>query len=274
MKLSHLVANILLIGASLVILLPVAWVVLSSVSPMSDLLSNSIHLLPSRWLWSNYAVAWKSQPFGVYLFNSLFSNGLIVIAQLITSSLGAYAFVFIPFRGKSVAFFAVMLGMMVPLQAIFIPIYLMLSQVHFIDTYQGLVLPFVGSAFGIFLLRQGFSSIPKELIAAARVDGASELRILLSIVLGNAKPALITLALLNFVYHYNQLFWPLIATNSAHMRVVPVGLSYFLSQEAGSELQWNLMMAADVFTVIPVLLLFLLGQKYIVKGVTGYGVKG
>lgn len=273
-KTGRIVAHIVLAFFALIIFLPMYWVAISAISPMSALFSTSIHLWPTFWHFSNFVRAWESQPFGRYLFNSLFTNALLVLTQLITSSLAAYAFAFIAFRGSQSMFFIILLAMMIPLQATFIPIYLMLSQVHFINTYQGLIAPFIGSAFGIFLLRQGFLAIPQELIAAARVDGASEMRILRAIVLPNAKPALITLALLNFVFHYNSLFWPLIATNSANIRVLPVALSLFLSQEAGTNLQWNLMMAADIFTVAPVVLLFLLGQKYIVKGITGFGVKG
>lgn len=273
-RLTRIAAHIILLLLSLGIFLPMLWVAVSAVSPISQLFSTSIHLWPTSWHWSNFAQAFSEQPFGRYLINSIVTNAAIVAAQLITSSLGAYAFAFIPFRGRQPVFFTILLAMMVPLQATFIPIYLMLSQVHLINTYAGLIVPFIGSAFGIFLLRQGFLSVPHELIAAARVDGASEFRILRSIVLPNAKPALITLTLLNFVYHYNSLFWPLIATNSTSVRTVPVGLSFFLSQEAGTNLQWNLMMAADIFTVLPMVLLFLFGQRYIVKGITSYGVKG
>lgn len=254
--------------------LPMYEVVTASVQPMSALLSTGLHVWPRAWHWNNFARAWAAQPFGRYLFNSLVTNSAIVLAQLATSCLAAYAFVFVPFRGSRTVFFGAMLAMMVPLQATAIPIYLILSTLHAINTYQGLILPFVGSAFAIFFLRQGFASIPKELIAAARIDGASEWRILWSIVVPNAKPTLITIALLNFVYHYDSLFWPLIATTSTSMRVVPVGLSYFLSQEGGGNLQWNLMMAADVFTSAPVVVLFLLGQRYMVKGLTGFSVKG
>lgn len=256
------------------VLLPVWWVAVTAVEPASALFSGTVRLWPAAWDWGNFPAAWASQPFGRYFINSLFTNGAIVAGQLITSSLAAYAFAFIPFRGSRTVFFATLLAMMVPIQATAVPLYLIMSQLRAIDTYAGLIVPFLGSAFGIFLLRQGFSALPREMIAAARVDGASELRILWSIVLPNAGPSIVTLALLNFVYHYNSLFWPLIATNSVGMRVLPVGLSYFLSQEGGNNLQWNLMMAADIFTSAPVVILFLLGQRFITKGLTGFSVKG
>lgn len=274
-SLGRIVAHVALIVLSVVILAPIYFTVVSALSSNASLFRNALHLWPQGWHFENFVRAWRSQPFATYFFNSFASNLLIVAAQLITSTLAAYGFAMIPFRGARAAFFVTLLGMMVPTQAVFIPVYLMLAQVHLINTYAGLVLPFVGSAFGIFLLRQGFLAIPKELIAAAQVDGASHLRILWSIVLPNAKASLITLAILNFVFHYDSLFWPLIATNSNGMRTIPVALSYFLDQEsAGNGLAWNLMMAADLFAVFPVLILFVLGQRFIIRGVTSYGVKG
>lgn len=271
-----LAAHAGLIILSLVIILPLYFTFVSALSTNASMFGSSLHLWPSGWHWINFIRAWKEQTFGIYFFNSFASNLLIIAAQLVTSVLGAYGLSCVPFRGSQVAFFFVLLGMMAPTQAIFIPVYLLLAQVHLINTYAGLVLPFVGSAFGIFLLRQGFSSVPKELIAAAQIDGASHFRILWSIVLPNAKASLVTLAILNFVFHYDSLFWPLIATNSNGMRTVPVALSYFLDQAsgAGGTLQWNLMMAADILAVIPVLILFMLGQRFIVRGITSYGIKG
>jgi sn-glycerol 3-phosphate transport system permease protein len=267
-------SHVVLIVASLAVLLPIYWMAVSAFEPNQDILSSTIHWLPLHFQPGNFAKALHSQPFGRFFFNSFLMSAMIVGAQLITSSLAAYALVFIPMRNKRGWFFSILLAMMVPMQATFIPVYLILSSVHLINTYAGLVLPFAGSAFGIFLLRQGFVSIPKDLVHAARIDGASEWRILTSIVLPNAKPMLITLVLLNFVFHYNDLFWPLISTNTTNMRVVPVALSYFLSQEAGQTLQWNLLMAADLVTILPVLALFLIGQRYMVKGIMGSAVKG
>lgn len=273
-RVGRVAAHIALLFLALMILLPIYFSVISALSSNASLFGDTLHLWPNGWHWSNFVNAWTSQPFGTYFFNSFLSNGLIVGAQIVTSTLAAYGFSFVGFRGARVAFFLTLLGMMVPTQAIFIPVYLMLAQVHLINTYAGLVLPFVGSAFGVFLLRQAFLAIPKELIAAAKVDGASHARILWSIVLPNAKAALVTLALLNFVFHYDSLFWPLIATNSTGMRTIPVALSYFMNQEAGGGPEWNLMMAADILAVIPVLILFALGQRLIVRGLTSYGVKG
>lgn len=264
----------LLIVVSLFVLFPVYWIVVSSLETNSDIFSFGFHLLPLHLHWKNFLHAWQSQPFTIFFLNSIVSNILIVVFQLVTSSMAAYAFVFVEFRGKKVIFFLILMAMMVPMQATFIPIYVMLSNVHLINTYGALVIPFVGSAFGIFLLRQGFTSVPKEMVRAARIDGASEFRILTAIVLPNVKSSLVTLLLLNFVFHYNSLFWPLVSTNSTDMRVIPVALSYFLSQEAGQQLQWNLMMAADLFSIIPVIAIFLFGQKYIIKGVASVSLKG
>ncbi|MCF8566716.1 carbohydrate ABC transporter permease [Alicyclobacillus tolerans] len=272
--LAKVMAHAVLIAACLVVLLPVYWMAVSALEPNADILSSTVHWIPSHFELGNFVKALQSQPFGRFFLNSFLMSTLIVACQLITSSLAAYALVFMPMRNKRRWFFTILLAMMVPMQATFIPVYLILSSIHLINTFAGLVLPFAGSAFGIFLLRQGFVSIPKDLVHAARMDGASEWRILASIVLPNAKPMLITLTLLNFVFHYNDLFWPLISTNTTNMRVVPVALSYFLSQEAGQTLQWNLLMAADLVTILPVLALFLFGQRYMVKGIMGSAIKG
>jgi ABC-type glycerol-3-phosphate transport system permease component len=273
-RIPRVLAHFVLIAFAVVILLPVWWIVITALEPSTAIFDPHLRLWPQYFQWHNFVQAFTSQPFALFFANSLGTNVAIVLIQVITSSLAAYGFAFVPFRGSKPLFFVTLLGMMIPLQATFIPVYLMLSQVHLIDTYASLVLPFVGSAFGVFLMRQAFLSIPKELIAAAHIDGASHLRILWSIVLPNAKPALITLTLLNFVFHYNSLFWPLVATNSVNVRVLPVALSYFLSNEGGANLQWNLMMAADLFTIVPVFAIFLFGQRFIVRGITSFGVKG
>lgn len=268
------ISYVLLIFFSLTVLFPIYWMLVSALQTNQSIFSTHLHLLPLQWDWGNFVAAWKAQPFSVFFTNSIVSNALIVICQVITSSMAAYALVFLPLKGKTGLFFSILLAMMIPMQTTFIPVYLILSKAHLINTYGALVLPFVGSAFGIFLLRQAFLSIPKEMVTAARIDGAHEPRILWSIVLPNAKPALITLVLLNFVFHYNSLFWPLVSTDTTNMRVIPVALSYFLTQEAGQTLQWNLLMAADLFSVLPVIAIFLLGQRYIVRGVANTSVKG
>lgn len=274
-KLRRITAHTLLVIASIITLFPIYWMFISSIQPNSAIFQTSLNIFPHAWHWGNFVRAWKAQPFSIFFFNSIASNLIIVFAQVVTSSMAAYALVFMPLKGKQVLFFLVLLAMMIPMQTTFIPVYLILSKVHLINTYGSLILPFVGSAFGIFLLRQGFLSVPKEMISAARIDGASEFRILSSIVLPNSKPTIITLVLLNFVWHYNNLFWPLVSTNTTNMRVIPVALSYFLNQDAGQGgLQWNLLMGADLFSIIPVIAIFLLGQRYIVRGVANASIKG
>ncbi|GLV13984.1 sugar ABC transporter permease [Alicyclobacillus hesperidum] len=272
LRLTHSGVHIVLIILCAVCITPLFWMIRTALAPSADILSS--HLWPNHLAFGNFVTAWHAQPFLLFLGNSLLTNATIVACQLGTSALAAYSLVFIPYPGKRLVFFTTLLAMMVPMQATFVPIYSMLSTFHLINTYGALILPFVGSAFGIFLMRQGFLSIPKEMVQAARVDGATEWQILVNIVLPHAKPTVATLVLLNFVYHYNSLFWPLIATNTNNMRVVPVALSYFLTQDAGQSLQWNLAMAFDVFAIAPVVILFLLGQRYFVQGVTGVSLKG
>lgn len=264
---------VLLTGFAAAMMLPLWWMIVASVEPMHALLSGNLNLWPFGWQWRNFVQAWESQPFARYYINSLFTTFAIVLLQLITSTLAAYALVFMSWRGKRVFFTIIFMAMMTPIQAIFIPDYLLLSHLGWINTYKALILPFAASAFGIFWLRQSFLAIPSALVEAMHMDGAKSLEILWYLVLPAARPALLTLAVLNTVFHYGYLFWPLLVTNSSAYRVLPLGLSYFVSQQSGF-MQWNLLMAAVLMTVIPMIVLFALAQKYLQAGVMHFGLRG
>lgn len=210
--------RLLLSLVALLTLFPLYWILVTSLQPLNQVLALPPHLFPWPPHWQSYSKAWEAAPFARYYFNSLFVALIIVGGQLITSSLAAYALTWLRLPGRDALFFLILVGLMVPEQLTVVPIFLELRALGWINTYQALIVPFLGSAFGIFLLRQAFLQIPAPLIEAAKIDGASNLQILTRLILPNSKPALITLAILNFIWHYNDFFWPLIMTNSNHYR--------------------------------------------------------
>jgi ABC-type glycerol-3-phosphate transport system permease component len=222
--------------------------------------------------WSNFLKALQQTNFLRYIFNSIAVSTGIVSGQLITASLAAYAIARIPFRGKKVAYGLILSTLMIPAQITFIPMFLMMKQVNWIDSYQALIVPFIGSAFATFWLIQAFRQVPQIILDAAQIDGASHFWILWRIVLPLSKSALLSVAFLNFVFHYNDLFWPLIVTQSDAMRTVPVGLSYLVAND-GSGTAWNVLMASSILATIPALLLFVAGQRFLVQSVAHNGMK-
>ena len=222
--------------------------------------------------WSNFLKALQQTNFLRYIFNSIAVSTGIVSGQLITASLAAYAIARIPFRGKKVAYGLILSTLMIPAQITFIPMFLMMKQVNWIDSYQALIVPFIGSAFATFWLIQAFRQVPQIILDAAQIDGASHFWILWRIVLPLSKSALLSVAFLNFVFHYNDLFWPLIVTQSDAMRTVPVGLSYLVAND-GSGTAWNVLMASSILATIPALLLFVAGQRFLVQSVAHSGMK-
>ncbi|PSR32605.1 MAG: carbohydrate ABC transporter permease [Sulfobacillus benefaciens] len=267
---SHWGSYIFLVASGGVVLLPILWMVMGSVESTTAMFTG--HIIPPRLDFANYPHAWASAPFARYFLNSFGTTIAIVFFQVATSALAAYGVVFTTIRGRNVAFGLILLSMMIPIQAIFIPDYILLSDLHWINTYQALVIPFVGTGFGVFFLRQAYLKIPREMVEAMKMDGGSHWAIFQRLVLPNTVPSMITLALLNGAFHYGYLFWPLLVTESNAYRVVPVGLAYFLAQDRG--IHWNQLMAANIMTVIPPIVAFILGQRYIVKGVLSYGSKG
>ncbi len=270
MKIKTYPTYVLLTLAAVIMMIPIIWMILGSFEPMSEILSGK--LIPNVFEFHNYSVPFTAEPFSLYFINSFFTTGTIVVCQLATSALAAYGLVFTTARWRNFAFVLVMLSLMIPIQAIFIPDYVILSVFHWINTYQALIVPFIGTGFGIFFLRQAFLGIPAALVEAMKVDGASHWTILTRLVMPNAKASLITLAILNGVFHYGYLFWPLLVTNTDQYRVIPVGLSYLAAQEF--RINWNVIMAASLMSVAPVVAVFLWGQRYILKGGVFSGIKG
>lgn len=262
---------LLLILGGVLMLLPFVWMISTSLKAANEVMVMPPKWIPSIFHWKNYAIAWATAPFARYTFNSLFVAVTSTLGELITAILAAYAFARISFFGRDVVF-AVLLGtMMVPGEVLLIPNFVTLAKLGWIDHYPALIVPWTASIFAIFLLRQFFLAIPKELSYAAKVDGCSDFRFLWSVMVPLAKPALITIALLKAIGSWNAFLWPLIVTNSVHMRTLPVGLIQF-STETGTEYQ--LLMAASTMIIFPMIILYLILQKYILEGVARAGIKG
>ncbi len=262
-----------LLLASALILAPLFWMLSLSLQNASAAFSFPPHFLPLPPHWLNYPAAWVSEPFGRMYVNSIVVTFGIIAGQLVTCSMAAYALSRIEFKGKRAVFLVVLATMMVPVQITFIPAFLILSRLGWIDTYQALIVPFVASGFGVFLLRQAFLQVPQALIDAARIDGAGHWTVLRAVMVPLSKPTLTTLAVLSFVFHYNDFFWPLIVTNSNSMRTLPVGLTMMIMSTGTGGTQWNQLMAADVFTLMPLIILFALGQRYLTQTPLTTGIK-
>lgn len=266
----RLLLYLLLFVSCAIMLLPFFWMVTTSFKLESEVLRMPPQWFPKDWLWRNYIKAWNVAPFGRYFFNSFFMAITTTIGEVITTILAAYAFAKMRFFGKNVLFAILLATLMIPGQMLLIPNYVTITRLGWFDRYEALIIPWLASVFGIFLLRQFFRSIPDELQDAARIDGCSRLRFLWQIVVPLSKPAIMTVALLKFLGSWNAFLWVLIMTNSNKMRTVPVGLTLF-SSEVGTA--YEQLMAASVLAIIPVLILFFFTQKQFIQGVARTGIK-
>lgn len=270
-RLKNGLAYLVLIVAGLVMLLPILWGLSISLMTPSEVASYPPVLVPHHPQWSNYVAAMQGLPVLRYLFNSLLIASCITLGQIITSALAAYAFVFLRFRGKALLFALVLSTMMVPWEITVIPNYLTIRSAGLLDTYPGLIVPFLASAFGVFLLRQTFLQLPKELQEAAAIDGCGRWRFLWSIVLPLSRSGLITLGAYTFLSSWNMYLWPLLVTNSRDMRTVQIGIRFLMNEEL---MQYNKLMAGVILFLIPAALILLWGQRYLVKGLMAGAVKG
>jgi multiple sugar transport system permease protein len=222
------------------------------------------------YLFRNYLSAWNAAPFGRYFFNSAFTAVVQVLTGLWVASMAAFALARIPFWGREVVFIMILGTMMIPGEVLLIPNYVLLARLDWIDTYYALIVPFVASAFGIFLLRQFFLTLPQELFDAARIDGAGWSVQLFQIALPLALPGLLTYALFAFLGAWNALLWPLIVTNSERMRTVQVGLRFFV-EESGTD--YSQLMAASTLAILPIIVGFFFVQKQFIQGIARSGLK-
>ena len=266
----RLILYLLLFAGCAIMLLPFFWMLTTSFKDPSEVLKMPPQWFPKVWHWDNYVKAMRVAPFGRYFFNSFFMAITTTIGEVITTVLAAFAFAKMRFFGKNVLFAALLGTLMIPGQMLLIPNYVTMYKLNWLDKYQALIIPWLASVFGIFLLRQFFRSIPDELQDAARIDGCSRFRFLWQIVVPLSRPAIMTVALLKFLGSWNAFLWVLIMTNRESMRTVPVGLTLF-SSEVGTA--YEQLMAASVLAIIPILILFFFTQKQFIQGVARTGIK-
>ncbi len=262
---------LVLILAALIVIYPI-WAAFN-ISMMADTEIGEYppRLFPSGIRMENFSRALEQAPLGRYLLNSVVQSSLVMLGQLITASLAAYAFAFIDFKGRNFFFLIFLSTLMIPWEATIIPNYLLIKQLQWNDTYQGLVIPFIATGFGTFLLRQFFLKIPKELRDAATIDGCGHFRFLMTIVLPLARPALGTLAVYSFLQTYNQYLWPLLITNNPNMRTVQIGITLLQDEE---RLMINTVMSGVVLILLPTLFLFVVSNRQLIRGLTAGAVKG
>lgn len=256
---------------ALLFLFPFFWMVSNAVRGNNEVLAVPPRFLPTEYQWGNFAEAWIHLPFGRFFLNSFIVAGSVTVITVIVSSLAAYAFARLKFPGRESILVAYLGTLMIPQVMLVIPLFLIVSRLGLINTYQGMILPMAFSSFGAFLLRQFFLSIPKELEEAALIDGASRLRILISIIIPLSLPAIGLLSLFTFIGQWNNFLWPLIVVNGMDFATLPLGLTMFQTQQGTS---WNYIMAGASLSMIPGIVLAIILQQLIYKGITvgsGFG---
>jgi multiple sugar transport system permease protein len=253
------------------VLLPVAIIVLTAFKPTAEVNAYPPTLVPTEWTLDNLLRIFTELPLARLLLNSVVFAGGVTLCALVFDSLAAYALARIDFRGRKVLLVAIIASLMIPFQATLVPVYQLVAELGWINTYQGLIAPRAADAFGIFLLRQFFLALPRDLDNAARIDGAGEFRIFRSIVLPNVVPALMTLGIFTFVNNWNDLLWPLVFTNQAEMGTITSGLT--LLTGPGGIIPYGVMMAGSLVAVVPLAIGFLMVQRRFIDNIATTGLK-
>jgi len=266
-----LALHALLIAGSVIMLLPFAWMLSTSLKLPPETFTYPPVWIPSTIAWQNYLKTVTVMPFSRFYLNSLIVTTSVTLLQLLTSSLAAFAFARMRFPGRNLLFLLYLATLMIPFQVTMIPNFILVRFLGWYDTYRALILPPAFSAFSTFLLRQYFLGIPRDLDEAARMDGANSLRIWWQVIMPLAGPAIAALATFVSLNTWNDFLWPLIITNSPEMRTLPVGLSTFQGQ---FKTDWNLLMAGSVIAMLPVLLVYMIGQRWFIRGITLSGLGG
>jgi sn-glycerol 3-phosphate transport system permease protein len=270
-RLLHAVTYAVLVVAAAFVLYPLYYAFASAMMTNRELATYPPKLLPGSFYLQNFENVIAIVPILRFLLNSFLVAGLIMLGQLLTASMAAYAFAYLRFAGKALLFGMFLSTMMIPWEVTVIPNYLTIKGWGWLDTYEGLIVPFLATAFGTFLLRQFFLQLPSELFEAAKIDGCGHLRSFFSLVLPLAKPALATLAVYSFLTHWNMYLWPLLVTNGESMRTVQIGISMLQFEEMT---HWNIVLAGVVLVLLPSLLLLVVGIRQLVNGITSGAVKG
>jgi multiple sugar transport system permease protein len=267
---NHSVLHVVLIAGAVIMIFPFVWGISTSLKDMREVLSSPFNLIPRSITLINYRNVVKSIPIVRFFINSLIVSVTITVSQLFTCSLSAYAFARLKFPFRDGLFYILLGTMMIPQHVIMIPVYIILNFFRLIDTYAAMIVPFISGAFGTFLLRQFFLTVPKELEEAAILDGCGHIRFLFRIMLPLARPILATLAIFTFMWSWNNYLWPLIVTNRIEIRTLQYGLAMF-KEEGG--LNWGQLMAGTTIATVPILVMFLVMQRQFIQGITLTGLR-
>ncbi len=269
------IGYIALIAIALSMTVPFLWMLTVSLRTPGSEFSYPPQILPREFNFSQYQRLFANLPFARYFLNTVIVTAGTVVGQLAICSLAAYGFARLKFMGRDTIFVLYLTTMMIPFQITLIPTYLIITQLGWVNTYQGLIVPGISSAFGIFLLRQSFLNIPRDYQDAARIDGAGEFTIFTRVFLPLNGPTLATLGVFAFMGTWTDLLWPLLIARSEQMRTLELGLAYFnVRPNAFVQPNWPLLMAGAVVVMLPVLLVYIVAQRYFVQGISLTGVKG
>ena len=255
----------------LIFFFPFFWMLITSVKSLGEIMIFPPTLFPETIHLENYVRAFNSMAFLKYLGNSCIVTFSVLVLQMVTVVPAAYAFSQYKFKGRNILFALTLITMMIPSQLVFLPLFILFSKLGLINTYASLILPFATSAFGIFMLRQTFNQMPKELIEAAKMDKASEWKIIYKLFLPMAKPTLVTMALLTFIVTWNDYFWPLVMTTNDMVRTLPVGVASLRNLETG--INYDVLMASNIMLTLPIIAVYFVAHKQIIKAFTYLGDK-
>jgi multiple sugar transport system permease protein len=262
----------LVAAGAVCVFFPFVWMALTSLKTVPEIQRVPLQITPDRWTnLDNYREVFQRQPFARFLLNSALVASVSALSSVVVSAAAGYGFAKFRFPGHGLFFFAIIGILMVPFQSVVVPLYLWVSRLNLLDTYLGILAPDLVSVFGVFLMRHSIEVVPTDYVDAARIDGAGELGIFWRIILPSVTPALATLVIVKFMWTWNELFWPLVVINSPSMKVVTLGLLSFTNMYF---IEYNLVTAAAVVSILPILVVFLVCQKWVVRGVVMSGLKG
>lgn len=267
----RIAAHALLFAGGLAMIVPFLWMISTSLKPVAQVFVYPPQWIPRPILWSNYTELWQEMPFGAFALNSVKMAVCVTLGQLLTCSLAGYAFARIRFPGRDVLFLAYLATMMIPGQVTMIPMFILMRQLHWIDSHNALIIPGLTSAFGTFLMRQFLLGLPVDLEDAAKLDGCNPLDTYWRIALPLSRPILATLAVSTFMGVWNDFLWPLIMINTESKRTLTLGLAGLIHQYTTD---WTFLMAGSVMMLLPIVVLFFIAQNYFVQGISLTGMKG
>ncbi|MCL4424579.1 MAG: carbohydrate ABC transporter permease [Actinobacteria bacterium] len=252
------------------ILIPLYWMVITALKERNEVFALPIKWWPSRLHWENFAEGLSQRPFGQYFWNSLMVTSVITVGTVFFSALAGYSLAKFHYRGRQAFFLLILSTMMIPFQVVMLPLYLLVRQLGWLNTYWGLIVPYAMSAFGVFLMRQHILQLPDDFIHAARIDGCSEFGIFWRIILPMSRPAISALAIFTFMLNWDNFLWPLMVVSKDTYRTLPLGIMFF---ENAYQTQYHLLMAVSLLSMLPVLIVFFILQREFINGMVASGLK-